>query len=175
VVQGLAEELKEHHVFVDICELILFICSHLPRRFGFKLKDEKEIRSYARAIGLKVPNREEPLPKKAVQKQPVKGKEPLPPVKKQDDKIDFFRGKVKEVVEIYLEKPMEIKTPSGSKSLVLLPGKLKLALIDSPHKHEQGVIFHLALNDKLNDKPPVVYSKPVTSWQQVPDDDPLAE
>jgi hypothetical protein len=170
VVKGLAEELKEYHVFVDICELILHICSHSPRSFGLKPKNEREIRSYARAIGLKVPDRKEPLPKKVAQKQPAKKEEPLPPAKKQDDKIDFFRGKAKAVVEINLEQSMEIKTPSGSKSLVLLPGKLKLALIDSPHQHEKGMIFHLALDDHL----PVVYSKPVTSWQQTLGYNPLS-
>lgn len=177
----LPEDPDCRYAYIRTSEAVLYALGESQEDEGLLSEIQKlEVLEYAERAGIEIPQsffetKSSPPPERVEKKKttPKKTKQEkiLPPAKKQDDKIDFFRGKVKDVVEINLEKSTEIKTPSGSKSLVLLPGKHLFALIDSPleHEKERGVQW-LVLQDQL----PVVYGRSVPAWQTILENDPLS-
>jgi hypothetical protein len=173
-------------VFVSIFEVIIDVLGDGPRDCLLRGNAKDEVLEYAKKAGIEIPKSYfEKAPKSSKGKEKTKPvrknskaelkTEPTKPVKVQDNPIDLHHCKIHSVKEINLEQSIEFKTPSGSRSLVLLPGKYKFALIDSPHKHDKEDdgkvrILWLVLHDYL----PVIYGKSVSALQMLLEHSPLS-
>jgi hypothetical protein len=169
---------EHHYVFVEIAEVVIHALGNSLDDCMFYDSQREEVLEYARAAGIEIPEgyltktSKRSVKKKLTQKKPKDASKvkPVKLAKPEHDPIDLYDGKIESIKQINLENPVQVRTPSGSKSLELLPGKYLFALIDSPLEHEKGNVQWLVLEDQL----PVVYGKSVSTWQMILDLDPLS-
>jgi len=169
------ESVKLHNVYVTVAEVVEYIISAGINGSFLSPEEEVEIRSYAEQKSIII---NEKVPKKKGKKPGRKPKLSIvapikagatQPTTAQAKKT--FTGKIHRRLSLdFGETTQIIKSLLGDEEIVVGPGPVKFMLIDSPREHEVGVQW-LAYDQ---DFAKGLYGKPVSTWHQLLDYDPLA-
>lgn len=169
------ESVELYNVYVTVAEVVEYIIKAGINGSFLSPEEEVEVRSYAEQKGIII---NEKVPKKKGKKPGRKPKLPIvapvkavatQPTTAQAKKT--FTGKIHRRLSLdFGETTQIIKSLSGDEEIVVGPGPVKFVLIDSPREHEVGVRWLAHDQDFAKG----LYGKPVSTWHQLLDYDPLA-